>query len=56
MDEARRLGGHATKRGTVEAALTEYVERRKRRMARELFGTVEWPPEYDHKAERERAR
>jgi hypothetical protein len=38
----------------VEAALLEYVARRKRVAIREIFGTVDWPFDYDYKAERER--
>jgi len=54
VEEARRLGGHRTKRETVNEALAEYVARRRRKAALELFGTVEWDPDYDYKAERRR--
>ena len=54
IDQARELGGHRTKREAVNEALAEYVGRRKRRRVVELFGTVDWDPGYDHKAERER--
>lgn len=30
LDEAKRIGGHRTKRATVNKALREYVQRRKR--------------------------
>lgn len=52
IDEARRLGGHRTKRQAVNEALEEYVSRRKRREVVKIFGQVEWDPEYDYKAER----
>ena len=55
IEKAKQLGGHRTKRAAVTEALAEYVARRKRRKVRELFGKLEWDPEYDYKAER-RAR
>lgn len=54
IDEARELGGHRTKREAVNEALAEYVARRKRRRVVELFGTADWDPDYDYKAERKR--
>lgn len=56
VEEAQRLGAHPTKRATVEAALAEYVARRKRRAVRDLFRTLDWPEDYDWKAERSRSR
>ncbi len=53
IDEARRLGGHRTKRQAVNEALEEYVARRKRREIVSLFGRVDWDAEYDHKNERQ---
>ena len=52
IDEARRLGGHRTKREAVNDALEEYVSRRKRREIVKAFGQIEWDPDYDYKAER----
>lgn len=52
IDEARRLGGHRTKRQAVNEALEEYVSRRKRAEVAKIFGQVEWDPDYDYKAER----
>ena len=54
IDEALRLGGHRTKRQAVNEALAEYVARRKRREIAEIFGRVEWDPDYDYKTERKR--
>lgn len=54
LDEALRVGGHKTKRATVNEALTEYIKRRKRRHAAELFGTIEMDESYDYKEERRR--
>ncbi len=54
VEEAKKLGKHKTKREAVNEALAEYVARRKRRRVVELFGKVEWDPDYDYKAERKR--
>lgn len=53
VQEAKDLGKHPSKRAAVNEALAEYVRRRKRRKLAELFGTLEWDPEYDYKAERQ---
>jgi Arc/MetJ family transcription regulator len=52
IEEARRVGGHKTKRAAVNHALAEYVARRKRRKMLDLFGALEWDPDYDYKTER----
>lgn len=45
--EAQLLGRHRTKRETVNEALREYIQYRKRLGAAEAFGTVDFDPEYD---------
>lgn len=47
---AKDLGGHRTKREAVNQALTDYVNRKKRKKIVELFGTMDWDPDYDYKA------
>lgn len=54
VEEAKKLGGHKTKKAAVNEALAEYVTRRKRRKILDLFRAMEWNPEYDYKAERKR--
>jgi Arc/MetJ family transcription regulator len=54
LEEAVRLSGKKTKRDTVNAALQEYVSRRKQRRILGLFGKLDWDPRYDYKRERER--
>ena len=54
LNEARRVGGHRTKKATVTEALTEYIQRRRQRKILDLFGTVEMDPRYDYKAQRRR--
>ena len=56
IEEARRSGGHKTKREAVTAALDEYVRRRKQQKVLSQFGTFDFDPTYDYKAERRRKR
>jgi Arc/MetJ family transcription regulator len=55
LEEARRVGGHRTKKATVTEALREYIQRRKQMKIVELFGTVEFDPKYDYKKQRRRS-
>jgi Arc/MetJ family transcription regulator len=54
LTEAQKLGGHRTKRETVNEALKEYIRRRKQVEITELFGTVDYFKDYDYKAGRSR--
>ena len=56
IEEARKVGGHKTKKDAVTEALEEYVRRRKQQGILEAFGTIDFDPEYDYKAERRRKR
>jgi Arc/MetJ family transcription regulator len=56
IEEARRLGDHKTKKEAVTKALEEYVQRHKQHRILEDFGTVDFDPGYDYKAERRRKR
>ncbi len=49
LERALRVGKHRTKRETVNEALTEYIQRRKRLDALKLFGTIDFDPKYDYK-------
>jgi len=55
LEEARRIGGHPTKKATVTEALREYIQRRKQMRIVELFETVEFDPKYDYKKQRRRS-
>jgi len=52
IEEARRAGKHKTKKEAVTAALGEYIERRKQVRILEAFGSFEFDPGCDYKAER----
>lgn len=54
LEQALKLSGKRTKRETVNAALAEFVARRRQRRVLELFGRLEWDPRFDYKKERER--
>jgi Arc/MetJ family transcription regulator len=54
LEEAVKLSGKRTKREAVNAALAEFVSRRKQRRILDLFGKLEWDPRLDYKKERER--
>jgi len=54
LAEAQRLGGHRTKRATVDEALKEYIRRRQRLGALESFGSFDFDPDFDPKTERRR--
>ena len=56
IEQARSIGGHKSKREAVNAALAEYVQKRKQLRVIKLFGTIEYRPSYDYKAERRRGR
>jgi Arc/MetJ family transcription regulator len=56
IEEARRTGGHKTKREAVTAALDEYIRLRKQQQIVHRFGTFDFDPQYDYKAARSRKR
>jgi Arc/MetJ family transcription regulator len=56
IEEARRLGAHKSKKEAVTTALQEYVKRHRQQRILSDFGTVDFDPSYDYKAERRRTR
>ena len=54
LEEALKVGGHRTKRETVNEALREYVQNRKRLRALEAIGTIAMDPDYHYKRLRRR--
>lgn len=56
IEEAKRAGGHRTKKEAVTVALVEYIRLLKRLQLLEMEGTVDFDPTYDYKAQRRRKR
>ncbi|MGH9364025.1 MAG: type II toxin-antitoxin system VapB family antitoxin [Thermoanaerobaculia bacterium] len=54
LNLARRLGGRRTKKETVNEALREYVQRRRRLRALRFIGGIDFDRRFDHKRERRR--
>lgn len=52
IEEARRIGKHATKKAVVTEALQEYIQRRKQIEILDLFHTIDYDPEYNYKEQR----
>ncbi|NCJ06556.1 type II toxin-antitoxin system VapB family antitoxin [Synechococcales cyanobacterium C] len=55
IQEALTLGEHQTEKIVIEAALQEYIQRRKQLKVLELFGTIDYEPDYDYKQQRRQA-
>lgn len=54
LEQARKAGGHRTKKATVTEALEEYIQRRKQAKIVRLFGTIDFDENYDYKDQRQR--
>ena len=52
VERAMAAGGHRTIREAVTAALEAYVKSRGRFRILEMFGKVDFDPDWDHKASR----
>ncbi len=56
IDRVKHIGGHKTKKEAVTAALQEYLQRREQVRILELAGAIDYDPDYDYKALRQRKR
>ncbi len=54
IERALALSGEKTKKAAVTKALEEFIGRREQKKLLELFGSLEWDPAFDYKAERAR--
>ena len=54
LEKALQVSGEKTKKAAVTKALEEFIARREQRKLLELFGRLEWNPDFDYKAERSR--
>lgn len=52
LEEALKIGGMKTKKNTVNKALKEFIDKRKRKDVLKMFGKVEMESHYDYKTER----
>ena len=55
LTEAQKVGGHRTKKDTVNEALKEYIQRRRQAKITDLFGKIEFDAAYDYKKQRRRS-
>ncbi|SLM11054.1 conserved hypothetical protein [uncultured spirochete] len=54
LNEALEIGGYKSKKDTVNAALEEFIKRRKTNDLINIFGTIEYDSSYDYKKMRSR--
>ena len=54
LEKALKVSGEKTKKAAVTRALEEFIARREQRKLLELFGRLEWNPDFDYKVERSR--
>ena len=54
LERAVAVSGERTKTAAVKRALEEFIARRQQGKIVEIFGTLEWDPQYDYKAARSR--
>jgi len=54
IERALALSGEKTKKAAVTKALREFIARREQRALLDLFGKLDWDPDYDYKGERSR--
>ena len=54
LERALALSGEKTKKAAVTRALKEFIARREQKKLLRLFGSLDWDPSFDYKAERSR--
>lgn len=54
LDRALAVSEEKTKKAAVTRALEEFIARREQKRILELFGSLDWDPDYDYKAGRSR--
>jgi metal-responsive CopG/Arc/MetJ family transcriptional regulator len=55
LQEALALGHYQSNSAVIEAALQEYIQRRKQLQIMELFGTIDYDSDYNYKQQRQKA-
>ncbi|MEC4990575.1 MAG: type II toxin-antitoxin system VapB family antitoxin [Oscillatoria sp. PMC 1068.18] len=54
LQEALNLSNHSRANFLIEAALREYIQRRKQIKILDLFGTIDYEEDYDYKQQRQK--
>jgi hypothetical protein len=54
LERAVAISGERTKKAAVTKALKEFIARREQQEIVNLFGSLDWDPDYDYKTERSR--
>ena len=49
---AKKIGGHKSKKDTVNTALKEYIQRRKQMEISDIYGTIKYDEKYNYKEHR----
>ena len=52
IEEAVRLGNHKSKKEAVNKALEKYIEQIKQQKIKNIFGSIDYDPDYDYKKQR----
>ncbi|AFZ00315.1 type II toxin-antitoxin system VapB family antitoxin [Calothrix sp. PCC 6303] len=55
LQEALTLGNYQSNSAVIEAALQEYIQRRKQLQVMKLFGTIDYDSDYNYKQQRQKA-
>ena len=55
IEEVVKLGGFKSKKAAVTQALQEYIQRHKQAEILQLFGTIDYDADYDHRRGRSRS-
>lgn len=55
IERVLKVSGEKTKKAAVTRALEEFIARREQKGLLELFGKLEWNPDFDYKSERSRS-
>ena len=52
IEKAKSLGHHRTRRGAVNAALVEYIQRLQQQSLLDEYGAIDYEPSCDYKKQR----
>lgn len=52
IKEAVRLGNHKSKKEAVNKALEKYIEQIKQQKIKNIFGSIDYDPDYNYKKQR----